>query len=209
MNQFKPRNKKCFLVNENIWSDKKFLKLKKKKWKYLLNKTNNLKTNLIKNNFEKPKSRKHLYKKRLYSKQLFKSFYGCINEYKLKNLFEYSLKQNKKNIIENFIILLESKIDIVLVRLNIVKNVFQARQLITHGNVKINGIKILSTNFFLKEGSIIFINNFYKNDINSLNYIEYNQKLNVFIFLKKPLFKDINYPFFLNTQLVLEYLKNY
>lgn len=206
MNQFKPRNKKCFLVNENIWNNKKFLKLKKKE-KNISNK--NEITNLINSKFEKPKSRKHLYKKRLYSKQLFKLFYGCMNEYKLKNLFLYSIKKNNKNIIENFIVMLESKIDIVLVRLNIVKNVFQARQLITHKKIKVNNKIISSTNIFLKEGSTISVDSMFLKDINILSYIEYNRKLNVFVFLKKPLFKDISYPFSLNTQLVLEYLKNY
>ena len=41
----------------------------------------------------------------------------------------------------------------------------------------------------------------------STNYLHFNKKLKQGIFLKKPYFDEIKYPFFLNLKLVNEYIK--
>ena len=54
-------------------------------------------------------------------------------------------------------ILLESRLDINLVRLKLVKTIFQAKQLINHKKVKVNHKIINKPNFLLKKGDIIHI----------------------------------------------------
>ena len=117
MNKLKPRNKICFQNNRNIHKNLNLLKLKSKKW-------NLFKKRLRYRKEIKPEKRKKFFQKRLFEKQQFKNFYGCIHEYQLKNIFQkLSKKNNKINIFQKFIILLESRLDINLVRLKLVKTI--------------------------------------------------------------------------------------
>ena len=151
MNKLKPRNKICLQNNRNIHKNLNLLKLKTKKW-------NLFKKRLRYKKEIKPEKRKKFFQKRLFEKQQLKNFYGCISEYKIKNIFKkLSKKRNKINIFKNFMILLESRLDINLVRLKLVKTIFQAKQLINHQKIKINDKIISKPNFLLEKGDIIRI----------------------------------------------------
>nr|YP_009645897.1 ribosomal protein S4 [Pseudoperonospora humuli]QBX98955.1 ribosomal protein S4 [Pseudoperonospora humuli] len=151
MNKLKPRNKICFQNNRNIHKNLNLLKLKSKKW-------NLFKKKLRYKKEIKPEKRKKFFQKRLFEKQQFQNFYGCIHNYQLKNIFQkLSQKKNKINIFKKFVILLESRLDINLVRLKLVKTVFQAKQLINHKKIKVNNKIINKPNFLLKKGDIIYI----------------------------------------------------
>nr|YP_009547920.1 ribosomal protein S4 [Bremia lactucae]AZL92972.1 ribosomal protein S4 [Bremia lactucae] len=151
MNKLKPRNKICFQNNRNIHKNLNLFKLKSKKW-------NLFKKKLRYRKEVKPEKRKKFFQKRLFEKQQFKNFYGCIHEYQLKNIFKrLSKKVNKINIFKNFVILLESRLDINLVRLKLVKTVFKAKQLINHKKIKVNSRIISKPNFILQKGDIVRI----------------------------------------------------
>ena len=127
MNKLKPKNKICFQNNQNIHKNLNLFKLKSKKW-------NLFKKKLRYQKEIKPEKRKKFFQKRLFEKQQFQNFYGCIPKYQLKNLFQKFKKTNKKiNIFKNCMILLESRLDINLVRLKLVKTIFHAQQLIQKG----------------------------------------------------------------------------
>lgn len=207
MNKLRPRNKICFQNNKNIHSNLNLKKLHKKKW-------NLLKKNVLKNNNQieiKPEEKKKFFKERLFAKQQFKNFYGCIPEYQLKNLF--SLLKNKKdniNILQKFIIILESRLDIVIFRLKISKSIFHAKQLINHGKIKINDKKVFSGNYLLKKGDTICFDDslsLKKIKNSNVNYLELNKNIQKGVFLRKPFFNEIEYPFSLNLTLIDEYLK--
>jgi len=68
-------------------------------------------------------------------------------------------------------------------------------------NKKINKKFIYKKNNFLDNKTI------QKKKINKNNYLYKNKKLKKSVFLKKPKFNEILYPFFLNLKLVNEYLK--
>ena len=151
MNKLKPRNKICFQNNRNIHKNLNLFKLKSKKW-------NLFKKKLRYRKEVKPEKRKKFFQKRLFEKQQFKNFYGCIHEYQLKNIFKrLSKKSNKINIFKNFVILLESRLDINLVRLKLVKTVFKAKQLINHKKIRVNSKIISKPNFILQKGDIVRI----------------------------------------------------
>nr|YP_010507811.1 ribosomal protein S4 [Phytophthora hedraiandra]UXG55911.1 ribosomal protein S4 [Phytophthora hedraiandra] len=151
MNKLKPRNKICFQNNRNIHKNLNLLKLNSKKW-------NLFKKKLRYRKEIKPEKRKKFFQKRLFEKQQFRNFYGCIHEYQLKNIFKKLLKKdNKINIFKKFVILLESRLDINLVRLKLVKTIFKAKQLINHNKIKVNNKIINKPNFILKKGDIIHI----------------------------------------------------
>ena len=152
MNKLKPRNKICFQQKGNIHINLKLNKLKKKKREIYKKRLKHLKEEI-------PEQRKYFYQKRLFEKQLLKNFYGSISEYKLKNLIKLFKKQKKKNIIKNLIINLEQRLDINLVRLKLVKSIYQAKQIINHNKVIINNKIINKSNFKLKKGDIIKLKN--------------------------------------------------
>lgn len=151
MNKLKPRNKICFQNNRNIHKNLNIFKLNTKKW-------NLFKKKLRYRKEIKPEKRKKFFQKRLFEKQQFRNFYGCIHEYQLKNILQkLSKKDNTINIFQQFLILLESRLDINLVRLKLVKTIFQAKQLINHNKIKINNKIISKPNFLLEKGDIIRI----------------------------------------------------
>ena len=151
MNKLKPRNKICFQNNRNIHKNLNIFKLNTKKW-------NLFKKKLRYRKEIKPEKRKKFFQKRLFEKQQFRNFYGCIHEYQLKNILQkLSKKDNTINIFQQFLILLESRLDINLVRLKLVKTIFQAKQLINHNKIKINNKIISKPNFLLEKGDIIHL----------------------------------------------------
>jgi len=149
MNKLRPRNKICFQNNENQHANLKISKLKKKKW-------NLFKKRLKYRKEIKPEKRNKFFQKRLFEKQQFKNFYGCIPEYQLKNLFKLlKKKKNTINTFKEFVLLLESRLDINVVRLKLAKTIFQAKQLINHKKIKVNNRIVSKPNFLLKKGDII------------------------------------------------------
>nr|YP_010616477.1 ribosomal protein S4 [Peronosclerospora sorghi]WAU47949.1 ribosomal protein S4 [Peronosclerospora sorghi] len=171
MNKLNPRNKICFQNNQNIHRNLKLLKLKSKKWNFFKKKLRYKKE-------IKPEKRQQFFQKRLFEKQQFRNFYGCIHEYQLKNILrKLSEKDNKINIFQKFVVLLESRLDINLVRLKLAKTIFQAKQLINHKKIKINDKIISKPNFLLKKGDIIFI-------IKNYKYVKKYKKIS-----KKKIFK--------------------
>lgn len=152
MNKLKPRYKICFQTNEKLYLNLDLSKFHKKKW-------NILKKKLKYKKEIKPEKRNKFFQKRLFEKQKLKNFYGCISEYQLKNLF-YKLKKKKNqiNLFEKFILSLESRLDITVVRLNLAKTILQAKQLINHKKIKVNDQIITKPNFILKQGDVIYLN---------------------------------------------------
>ena len=148
MNKFKPRNRICFQNNNNVHSNLKISKLKKKKW-------NLFKKKIKFKKFIKPERKKQFFQKRLFEKQQFKFFYGCISEYQLKNLFNKLKKKNSINVFNRLILNLEHRLDINIVRLNLAKSIFQAKQLINHNKIKVNDKIVNKSNFLLKKKDII------------------------------------------------------
>jgi ribosomal protein S4 len=152
MNKLRPRNKICFQNKNNPHTNLKISKLKKKKWNYL------------KKQFRffseiKPEKRKRFFQRRLFEKQQFKNFYGCLSEYKFKNLYKNLLKKNNKiNFFHKFVVIIETRLDINLLRLKFVKSIFQAQQFINHKKIKVNNQIINKPGFLLKKGDIININ---------------------------------------------------
>jgi len=151
MNKLRPRNKICFQNNENQHSNLKISKLKRKKW-------NLFKKRLKYRKEIKPEKRNKFFQKRLFEKQQFKNFYGCVPEYQLKNLFKFlKNKKNKINTFKEFVLVLESRLDINIVRLKLAKTIFQAKQLINHKKIKVNNQIVNKPNFLLKKGDMVNI----------------------------------------------------
>lgn len=102
-----------------------------------------------------PGQRKKLsgYGVQLQEKQKLRHMYG-MNEKQFRNLFAKALKQ--KGIAgENFMVLLESRLDNLVYRLGFSNSRSGARQLVAHGHVTVNGQKVDVASYSVAVGDVI------------------------------------------------------
>lgn len=93
------------------------------------------------------------YGKQLKEKQKVKIMYGVLERQFLR-FFEIASK-HKGATGENLLSLLERRLDNVLFRLKMAFSRVQARQLITHGHINVNGKRVKSPSYLVKEGDVI------------------------------------------------------
>ncbi|MFF2484162.1 30S ribosomal protein S4 [Paenibacillus sp. NPDC058071] len=102
-----------------------------------------------------PNQRKKLsgYGVQLQEKQKLRHMYG-LNEKQFRNLFDKAAKL--KGISgENFMILLESRLDNLVYRLGFSNSRAGARQLVAHGHVTVNGKKVDIASYTVSTGDVI------------------------------------------------------
>ena len=96
------------------------------------------------------------YGTQLQAKQKLKFYYGNMNERQFRNVYRKAL-QKRGNTTENFIGLLERRLDTVIYRAKFAITVFAARQLINHGHVRVNGKKVNIASYLVTEKDTIEI----------------------------------------------------
>ncbi len=102
----------------------------------------------------KPQRRKQSeYGLQLNEKQKAKFIYGVL-EKQFRNYFE--LAEKKEGITgENLLSILESRLDNVIFRLGLADTRRQARQIVTHGHVLVNGKRVNIPSYLVKTGEVI------------------------------------------------------
>lgn len=94
------------------------------------------------------------YGNQLKAKQKLKFYYGNISEKQFFNTFTLA-NRLKGDVSENFIGLLESRLDAVVYRANFVPTVFAARQFVNHKHVTVNGTIVNIPSYRLKIGDVV------------------------------------------------------
>lgn len=90
----------------------------------------------------------------LRAKQRMRFYYGNITEKQFRNTFKAATRI-KGDVSENFVGLLESRLDIVVYRANFVPTVFAARQFVNHKHVLVNGKSVNIPSYRLKVGDTV------------------------------------------------------
>ena len=151
----------------------------------------------------------------LEAKQKLKFYYGNINERQFRNVYRKALKK-KGNTTENFIGLLERRLDTVIYRAKFAMTVFSARQLINHGHVKVNGKKVNISSFLVSEKDTIEIKDKSKELVVVIgalvskereipDYIQLDEKNKIAKLIRVPKFSEVPYPSIMEPNLVVEY----
>ncbi len=96
-----------------------------------------------------------IYGMQLREKQKVKRMYGLL-ETQFKHLFEKARKM-PGNTGENLLSLLERRLDNVVYRLGFAKSRRQARQLVNHGHIMVNGRKVDIPSFLVRVGDVISV----------------------------------------------------
>ncbi|MCT4641294.1 MAG: 30S ribosomal protein S4 [Bacteriovoracaceae bacterium] len=156
------------------------------------------------------------YTIRLMEKQKVRFHYG-IREKQLVNLVKRCKKDKSRAWVDTLIINLESRLDNVIFRLNWAPSMAAARQMVSHGHIKVNGKKVDIGSALVKTGDEITIT---EKGAKSANYLQAKARprlsaIPAFLSTEKdgekekakimaePLAEDI--PFAFEKRLVIEY----
>ncbi len=94
------------------------------------------------------------YGLQLRAKQKLKGYYGTISERQFSKLYEEAVRM-KGDSSENLIGLLERRLSSLVYRAKLASTVFAARQLVSHGHVKVNGTRVTIPSIRVKVGDTI------------------------------------------------------
>ncbi len=153
--------------------------------------------------------------KQLFAKQQLKGYYGNISEKQFRKTFQ-TASSLKGDAGENFIGLLETRLDIVIYRLNFVPTVFAARQFINHKHIKVNGQTVNIPSYKLKDGDEIEIKEASKQipmvieatdtpERDIPDYLEVDLKAKKGKFIRIPNVDEVPYPVNMEVNLVIEF----
>ena len=155
------------------------------------------------------------YKIQLQAKQKLKSYYGNLNERQFRNVFKEA-DRIRGNTGENLVGILESRLDAVIYRAKFAQTVFQARQVINHGHIRVNGKKVNISSYSVKENDVIEVKESSKQLAVILSavsnkerdvpeYIVADHKQFSAKFTRVPKMEEIPYPALMEPNLVVEY----
>lgn len=115
----------------------------------------------------------------LQEKQKVRFMYG-LNEKQFRRTFEKASKM--KGIAgENFLKLLESRLDNIVYRMGLATTRRAARQIVNHGHIEVNGTKVDIPSYICKPGDVIAVRENSKEHKAILNTIELNIKTPAFV----------------------------
>ncbi len=151
------------------------------------------------------------YGLQLREKQRIRHMYG-VNERQFYNTFKKASKmQGVKG--DNFLFLLESRLDNIVYRMGIARTRRQARQLVNHGHILVNGKKVDIPSMIVKVGSTIeireksrnlaIINEALEANLNTPAFVDFNKETKKGTYLRLPERSELNSE--INELLVVEF----
>ena len=152
------------------------------------------------------------YGTQLLEKQRLKAYYGVL-EKQFAN-YVHKAEKSKESTGTVLIQLLECRLDNIVYRLGFASSIRQARQMVVHGHILVNGKKVDRPSFGLNVGDVVslreksqsnamFKENFENSELNTLPYIEKNMEKFSGTLIKRPERNEI--PIEINEILVVEY----
>lgn len=155
------------------------------------------------------------YGTQLMAKQKLKGYYGNIGEKQFRRLYDAATRC-KGDTSENLIGLLERRLDSVVYRMKFAVSPFQARQLINHGHVQVNGKRVTIPSYSLKDNDVVSLRQKSKNlaivleaagspERDVPDYMTADHKEMKGTFIRAPKLADVPYPVQMEPNLVIEF----
>jgi small subunit ribosomal protein S4 len=155
------------------------------------------------------------YKVRLTEKQRLRAQYD-LSEKQLARAFDRARKVEGKTG-EALINLLETRLDALVLRSGLARTIYQARQMVVHGHIEVNGEKVNRPSFQVKPGYVVLVRERSKNkdlftvareggnagEGQTAKYLEVNLKALAFRLDRMPQRREV--PVVCDEQLVVEY----
>ena len=155
------------------------------------------------------------YGTQLQAKQKLKGYYGNITERQFRKYYtEASRRPGDTG--ENMIGLLERRLDAVVFRAKFAPTPFAARQLVSHGHVKVNGKRITVSSYIVKESDEIALTAKARElglvleaakspERDTPDYLEVDHGKMTAKFLRTPKLSDVPYAVQMQPHLIVEF----
>jgi len=151
----------------------------------------------------------------LMAKQKLKGYYANISERQFRRYYAEASRRTGDTG-ENLIGILESRLDAMVYRMKFVPTMFAARQVVSHGHVKVNGKRVNIPSYQLRAGDVIEIKDASKQMALILeaiesperdlpDYIEVDMKGLKGTYVRMPKLADVPYPVSMEPNLVVEF----
>ena len=155
------------------------------------------------------------YGVQLKAKQTLKGYYGNITERQFRKIYAEA-QRRRGDTGENMIGLLERRLDAVVYRAKFAPTPFAARQIVSHGHVKLNGKRLTVSSAQVKAGDTIELSAKAKTmalvigagqatDRDVPDYIEADHAKGTAKFVRMPKLSDVPYPIQMNPNLIIEF----
>lgn len=155
------------------------------------------------------------YGLQLAAKQKLRGYYGSIRERQFRRFYKEASRV-KGDTGQNFIGLLERRLDAVVYHMKFVPTIFSARQFVNHGHVLVNGKRVNVPSYLVKEGDRIEVRKTSKQiplvieaaaskERDVPDYLQVDHKKLEGSFLRTPAFEEVPYPAQMEPQLVIEW----
>ncbi len=151
----------------------------------------------------------------LMAKQKLKGYYGNITEKQFRRLYAEAGRR-KGDTGENLIELLERRLDAVVYRMKFVPTVFAARQVVSHGHVKVNGKRVNIPSYQVQDGDTVTLDaKMHENpmvleavasresEVPEYMQVDHNKMTGTFV--AGPKLADVPYPVPMEPNLVIEF----
>jgi len=103
---------------------------------------------------QRRKSKVSDYGLQLRAKQKLKGYYGDVTEKQFRSTYDEAARM-KGDTGHNLIGLLEQRLDMVVYRAKFAPTIFSARQIVSHGHIRVNGVKCNIASRRVKVGDVI------------------------------------------------------
>ncbi|MBX9976719.1 MAG: 30S ribosomal protein S4 [Alphaproteobacteria bacterium] len=155
------------------------------------------------------------YGTQLRAKQKLKGYYGSISETQFRKIYQEAARR-KGDTSENMIEILERRLDAVIYRMKFASTVFAARQLVSHGHVKVNGKRVNIGSVIIRDGDEISVSTkllenpvvmtaVASNERDVPDYMDVDHKKLTGKFIRGPKLSDVPYPVQMEPNLVIEF----
>ncbi len=155
------------------------------------------------------------YGQQLRAKQKLKGYYGNIGERQFRKIFDEA-RRVKGSTSEQMIGLLERRLDAVVYRAKFVPTVFSARQIVSHGHIRVNGKRVNIPSYRCKVGDVIEIKDKSRelaivieasksSERDVPDYIEADHSKMSAKLVRVPGLSDVPYPVVMEPNLVVEF----
>ena len=155
------------------------------------------------------------YGTQLQAKQKLKGYYGNITERQFRRYYQEAVRK-PGDTGEQMIGLLERRLDAVVYRAKFAPTPFAARQLVSHGHVKVNGRRVTISSYLVKEGDAIELSGKAKEMALVLeaaksaerdvpDYVEADHNKLTAKFVRTPKLADVPYASQMHPHLIVEF----
>jgi small subunit ribosomal protein S4 len=149
------------------------------------------------------------------AKQKLKGYYGNISEKQFRKLYDEAVRR-RGDTSENLIELLERRLDAVVYRMKFAVSPFQARQIVNHGHIQVNGKRVNIPSYQVKDGDVIQVKTKSKDlaiiveaagspERDIPEYLNVDLKDMKGSFVRAPKLADVPYPVQMEPNLVIEF----